>query len=72
MHEKLLAFADGVWMKLLKEKIKVDIDKTDGRHKGVNVWNLQHLISMQDVLFHSVLLFSSSNRRASAWNPAYY
>ncbi len=32
MHEKLLALADDAWMELLKEKIKAEIEKTNGQH----------------------------------------
>ncbi len=32
MHEKLLLLADDAWMELLKEKIKAEIDKSNGQH----------------------------------------
>ena len=32
MHEKLLALADAAWEELLKEKIKAEINKTNGEH----------------------------------------
>lgn len=32
MHEKLLTLADEAWMELLKEKIKAEIEKTNGKH----------------------------------------
>ncbi|MDR3543993.1 MAG: hypothetical protein P4L69_24020 [Desulfosporosinus sp.] len=32
MHERLLALADDAWMELLKEKMKTEIEKTNGPH----------------------------------------
>lgn len=32
MHEKLLTLADDAWMELLKEKIKANIEKSNGPH----------------------------------------
>lgn len=31
-HETLLALADDAWMELLKEKIKIEIEKSGGQH----------------------------------------